>query len=66
MNKGAPEFHWWKLTHEKKQKYISPNMKRVDIDEEVAGANVPGSFFNHTKSQSLFSHTKPTTKASAR
>lgn len=64
MSKGAPEFHWWKLTHEKKQKYISPNMKRVDIDQEVAGSNVPGSFFNHTKSQSLFSHTKPTASAS--
>lgn len=65
FNKGAPEFHWWKLTHEKKQKYISPNMKRVDIDQEVAGASVPGSFFSHTKNQSLFSRTKPNTQTSA-
>ncbi len=64
FNKSVPEFHWWKLTHEKKQKYISPNLKRMNIDEDVAGANVPGSFFNHTKNQSLFSHTKPTTQAS--
>lgn len=66
---NAPEFHWWKLTHEKKQKYISPNLKRLTVDEDVAGANVPGSFFNHSKNASLFSHTKPaatTTKASMR
>ncbi len=68
FHKSVPEFNWWKLTHEKKQKYISPNLKRMNVDEEVAGANIPGSFFNHTKTQSLFSHTKPnrTTQAAAR
>jgi hypothetical protein len=66
FQKSVPEFNWWKLTHEKKQKYISPNLKRMNIDEDVAGANIPGSLFNHTKNQSLFSHTKPIAKAASR